>query len=192
MSVVYGKRGLSEMEFWKQLCRLETDIIFLLLHDFGVKNRSREPDFFCNILRFSEEDKAKLRMLCAKYDITKITDTYPEWLITRYRERILDIFTSIKKNIRYANEIRPYFENEFFDRRKYQNDAIRGCGELYDAFTLCKETLPVDADRYERFVGRIERITDLLIRWRKSDNRILRQIRRRENETVVTIIPEEG
>ena len=32
MAVVYGKRGLSDMEFWKQICRIEKNIIFLLLH----------------------------------------------------------------------------------------------------------------------------------------------------------------
>ena len=180
MSVVYGKRGLSDMEFWKFLCRIEKNMIFLLLHDFGVKNRSREPDFYCRILKFSEEDKQKLLELCEKYSIGKITDDYPEWLIKRFRDKILDTLASIKQNIRDANEVYPYYESEFYERRKYQDDAIRGCGELYDIFTLCKDTMPVDADRYEKFVNAIEHEADLLKGWRKSDNRILKQIRKRE------------
>jgi hypothetical protein len=180
MSVVYGERGLSEMEFWKLICRIEKNMIFLLLHDFGVKNRSREPDFFCRILKFSDEDRVSFIELCEKYSISKVTDTYPEWLIEMYRDRILNTLASIKQNIRDANEVYPYYESEFFERRKYQDDAIRECGELYDIFTLCKETLPVDADKYERFVKYIEKEATLLKGWRKSDNRILRQIRKRE------------
>ena len=182
MSVVYGKRGLSEMEFWKHLCRMEKEIIFLLLHDFGVKNRTRDPDFFCKVLRMSEEDRKTLKELCEKYKITKITDDYPEWLINRYRDKVLDTLARIKQNIRDANEVYPYFESEFYDRRRYQDDAIRECGELYDIFTLCKGTLPIDADRYDRFVNQIEREATLLKGWRKSDNRILKQIRKRDIE----------
>ena len=181
MSVVYGKRGLSEMEFWKHLCRMEKDMIFLLLHDFGVKNRSREPDFYCRILKFSEEDAKIFKELCDKYSIAKITDDYPEWLINRYRDRILDILAAMKQNIRDANEVYPYYESEFYERRKYQDDAIRECGELYDIFTLCKETLPIDIERYERFVQKIEREATLLKGWRKSDNRILKQIQKRDS-----------
>ncbi len=168
------------MEFWKQICRIEKNMIFLLLHDFGVKNRSREPDFVSHALKFSEEDRAMFMALCEKYSISKITDDYPEWLITRYRDRVLDTLASIKQNIRDANEVYPYYESEFYERRKYQDDAIRGCGELYDIFTLCKETLPVDAEKYERFVKHIEHEATLLKGWRKSDNRILKQIRQRE------------
>lgn len=192
MSVVYGERGLSNMEFWKQLCKMEKDMIFLLLHDFGVKNRSREPDFFFNIMNFSEEDKLKMRMLCIKYDITKITDTYPEWLITRYRDMILNILTKIKQNIRDANEVYPYYESEFYDRRRYQDDAIRACGELYDVFTLCRNTLPVDAERYDRFVDQIEYVSTLLKGWRKADNRILRQIKQRDRNLYMAINPAKG
>jgi hypothetical protein len=170
------------MEFWKQICRIEKNIIFLLLHDFGVKNRSREPDFFVKVLKFSEDDKEAFTEICEKYGIGKITDEFPEWLINRYRERILDTISSIKQNIRDANEVYPYYESEFYERRKYQDDAIRGCGELYDVFTLCKETLPVDADRYERFVQLIQYEATLLKGWRKSDNRILRQIQKRDSE----------
>ena len=182
MSVVYGKRGLSSMEFWKQLCRLEKEMIFLLLHDFGVRSRSRQPDFFAKILKMTDEDKRTLLEICEKYSIAKITDDYPEWLINRYRDRVLDTLTRIKQNVRDANEVYPYFESEFYDRRRYQDDAIRECGELYDIFTLCKETLPVDADRYERLVQKIEQVATLLRGWRKSDNRILRQIQKRESE----------
>jgi hypothetical protein len=161
---------------------MEKDIIFLLLHDFGVKNRSREPDFYCRILKMSDEDRQAFKELCEKYQITRITDDFPEWLIRRYRDEVLDILAKIKRNIRDANEVYPYFEAEFWDRRKYQDDAIRACGELYDIFTLCKGTLPIDADRYERFVQRIEYEVNLLKGWRKSDNRIIRQIRKRESE----------
>ncbi len=184
MSVVYGERGLSAMEFWKQVCRLEKDIIFILLHDFGIKNRTKTPDFYTRILNFTEEDAAKLKELCDKYNITKITDQYPEWLIKYFRETILKIITQLKQNIRDANEVYPYYESEYYTRRYFQDNAIRKCGELYDIFTVCKDALPVDAERFERFVARIENIATLLKKWRKSDNRILREIKKRMSKGV--------
>ena len=129
----------------------------------------------------SEEDRKTFKELCEKYQITRITDDFPEWLIKRYRDGVLDILAKIKRNIRDANEVYPYFESEFYERRKYQDDAIRACGELYDIFTLCKGTLPIDAERYDRFVQKIEYETTLLKGWRKSDNRILKQIQKRES-----------
>ena len=64
MSVVYGDRGLSKMEFWKQFCRLEADIMSYLLRDFGVKNRTREPEFYAKIYNFSKDDTEVFTRLC--------------------------------------------------------------------------------------------------------------------------------
>jgi hypothetical protein len=179
MSVVYGERGLSSMEFWRQARILEKIFMNLLLHDFGIKSRSRQPEFYASVLKMEEVDAKQFADLCEKYHITKITDRFPEWMIETRRTQVLEILQRMKRCIRDANEVYPYYESEFYERRKYQDDAIRACGELYDVFTACYDTLPIDADRYDRITIEIEKEATLLKGWRKSDNRILKQIRNR-------------
>ena len=126
-------------------------------------------------------DHAKqFRDLCAEYGVEKITDRFPEWIVDEMRHEILEVLTRLKRNIRDAYDVYPYYESEYFKRRMYQDDAIRNCGELYDVFTACKDTFPIDAEVYDKYVGRIEHICDLLKAWRKRENPILKQIRERE------------
>lgn len=179
MSVVYSKRGLSEMEFWKQLLKIEKLFIIFLLKDFGVKNRSREPEFYIKAYKMSDEDAEEFTKLCDSYGIAKITDNYPEWLIEKFRSDLLEILQRLKRNIRDANDVIPAFESEYYERRYYQDEAIRCCGELYDEFSLIKDILHVDPEKYMRYVGMIEYEATLLKGWRKADNKLLRQIKKK-------------
>jgi len=99
MSVVYGKRSLSDMEFWKQMIKLEREVRNSLLHDFGIKNRIREPDFYSRICKMEEEDAEAFKALCEKYDLISIVDKYPEWMIDDFRSAILRIIREIKQDI---------------------------------------------------------------------------------------------
>lgn len=180
MSVVYGDRGLSTMEFWKQLCKLEKKVVFILLRDFGVKSKTRNLEYYSHVVNMTDEDRKQFLGIADKYGITQLDETYPQWLLTFLRDGIMSIIESIKKNIRDANEIIPWKEFEYYDRRHYQDEAIRGCGELYDKFTLCKEILPIDANKYTEITNQIEFIATLLTAWRKSDNHFLRDIQTRE------------
>lgn len=179
MSVVYGDRGLSEMEFWKQILKIEKLFVIFLLRDFGVKNRSREPEFYIRAYKMSDEDAEMFRKLCETYDIEKITDNYPEWLICKFREDLLNIIQKCKMNIRDANDVIPAYESEYYERRYYQDEAIRCCGKLYDEFTLIKNILHIDEEKYMRYVKMIEYEATLLKGWRKSDNKLLRNIKKK-------------
>ncbi len=179
MSVVYGKRGLSQMEFWKMINKIEKEIIFLLLHDFGVKTRTRSPQFYASVEHMNEADVEQFKSICDKYHMQSIEDEYPAWLIEYLRDTTIRTIAKIKRNIRDANEVYPFYESEFYTRRHYQDEALRACGELYDIFTLAVETLHADPDKYGTYVKDIERLATLLKGWRKGDNRILRQIRKR-------------
>ena len=62
-----------------------------------------------------------------------------------------------------------------------QNAAIGNCEQLLQEFQYIIEVLPVNANKYLRFVDMIEREIALLKGWRKSDNRILKRIKENQN-----------
>ena len=168
------------MEFWKNACSIEKELAFIVLKDFGIKPRTRDPDFYAKAYRMNAEDASALQELCEKYGIKKVSESYPDWIIDYHRKRIIELVAELKENIRCANEVYPYYREEYIDRRRYQDEAIRCCGKLYDAFTLVKEMFSIDPDKYMGVVEKIEREGALLKGWRKSDNKIIAQIRKRE------------
>ena len=168
------------MEFWKNACALEKQMVFIVLHDFGIKPRVREPNFFAKVYKMKAEDAITFNGICEQYGIIRTTEDYPEWLMEMLRKTIIEKLMELKENIRSANEIYPYYRQEYIDRRRYQDEAIRCCGKLYDSFTLVKEMLSINPDKYMSVVEKIERERDLLTGWRKADNRIMAQIRKRE------------
>ena len=168
------------MEFWKNACAIEKELVFIVLKDFGIKPRTREPNFYAKAYRMDADDSAALQGICEKYGIRKVDESYPDWMINYHRQRIVELLVKLKENIRCANEIYPYYREEYIDRRRYQDEAIRCCGNLYDAFTLVKEMFSIDPEKYMKTVDKIERERALLKGWRKSDNKIIAQIRKRE------------
>ena len=170
------------MEFWKNANALEKELTFILLKDFGIKPRAREPAFFSKVYNMKPEDAITFNGICEQYGIIRVTEDYPKWLMDFHRCRIITILADLKENIRSANEVYPYYRAEYLARREYQNEAIRACGKLYDAFTTIKFTLNIDPDKYMGVVEKIERERALLKGWRKSDNKIMAQIRKREQQ----------
>lgn len=180
MSVPKSDQNLSQMEFWKNACALEKELVFIVLHDFGIKPRVREPNFFAKVYKMKTEDAIVFNGLCEQYGIVRVTEDYPAWVLDFNRCRIIRLLAELKENIRSANDVYPYYKAEYIARRGYQDEAIRCCGKLYDAFTLVKEMLSINPDKYMSVVEKIERERALLKGWRKSDNKIMAQIRKRE------------
>jgi len=168
------------MEFWKNACALEKELVFIVLCDFGAKPKVKSIDFVCNAYRMSKEDAETFSNLCEQYKITNAIEQYPEWLLDYHRRRIIELLADLKEAIRSANEVYPYYREEYITRREYQDEAIRCCGKLYDAFSSVKLMLSINADKYKGVVEKIERERALLKGWRKSDNKILTQIKKRE------------
>ena len=168
------------MEFWKNACALEKELVFIVLHDFGLKRRAREPQFFSKVYNMKAEDAITFNGLCEQYGIIRVTEDYPAWVLDFHRRHIIELLAELKENIRSANEVYPYYREEYITRRQYQDEAIRCCGKLYDAFTLVKEMLSINPDKYMGVVNKIERERALLKGWRKADNKIIQQIRKRE------------
>lgn len=176
MSVVASKRGLSGMEFWKNIDLLGREIREIVGRDFGIKPRTREPENLARVYKMAESDREVLVDICQKYGIERVAETYPAWKLERYRNRLMDLVSGIKADIRSANDVYPYYWEEYIDRRRFQDNAIRKCGMLYDEFTDIKRDLPIKAEKYMSLVEKIEKERKLLKGWRKSDNHIARRL----------------
>ena len=181
MSVLKNKRALSELEFFHNATELRREITLLLLRDFGVKDKVRTVKSLYGISNMEPEDTKKIQEMVEKYGMCgSIVEEYPMWLIDKMRNNVLNICHSMIMNITQANTIYPMSEEEFHDRRNFQNHAIGNCEQLLQEMQYIISIIPVDAQKYMRYVDMIEKEIALLKGWRKSDNKILKKIR--ENE----------
>ena len=168
MSVLKNKRSVSSLEFYHNAIMLRREITMLLLRDFGIKDKVRSVKSLYGVPGMEPEDEQKFREIVEKYEMkATIIEEYPAWLID-------------KMNITQANTIYPVCESEFYDRRNFQNHAIGNCEQLLQEMQYIISIIPVDAQKYIRYVETIEKEIALLKGWRKSDNKILKKIR--ENE----------
>ena len=178
MSVLKNKRALSELEFFHNATELRREITLLLLRDFGVKDKVRTVKSLYGISNMEPEDTKKIQEMVEKYGMCgSIVEEYPMWLIDKMRNNVLNIYHSMIMNITQANTIYPMSEEEFHDRRNFQNHAIGNCEQLLQEMQYIISIIPVDAQKYMRYVDMIEKEIALLKGWRKSDNKILKRIR---------------
>ena len=89
MSVIKNKRSLSELEFFHNAIKLRKEMTDLLLRDFGVKARKKDPQIFPKRYSMDKDDGEAFMKLCEKYKIVSIIETYPDWLINEFRTSIL-------------------------------------------------------------------------------------------------------
>lgn len=175
MSVIKNKRGISDLEFYRNAIKLRKDITLLLLRDFGIRNKVRKSTVIQG--KMSDEDAATLQALIDKYEYTNVLDQYPDWLIDKMRNNILNLCYCLVMNITQANTIYPTNESEYYDRRNYQNHAIGNCEQLLQEMQYIISILPTDVNKYLPYVSMIDEEIKLLRGWRKSDNRILRKLK---------------
>lgn len=180
MSVLKNKRSVSSLEFYHNAVSMRKEITSLLLRDFGVKNKVRDTVFLTK--NMSEEDAKLFKGLCEKYDFDGAIEEYPEWLIADLRKGVMNLLRNLIQNITAANSIYPVHESEYYERRKLQNAAIANCEQLLQEFQYIIDILPVNANKYLRYVDMIEKQIALLKGWRKSDNRILKRVRENQNK----------
>lgn len=182
MSVLKNKRNLSDLEFYRNGIVLRKNLTELLLKDFGIRDKIRKSVAITK--HMTEEDASTFQGIIDKYSCTNIIDEYPIWLIDKMRNNILDICHEMIMNITVANSIYPTYESEYYDRRNYQNHAVGNCEQLLQEMQYIISIIPVDANKFMPYVNMITREIQLLKGWRKSDNRILKSIRKKsEKET---------
>ncbi len=176
MSVVKNKRKESELEFFHNAYILRKEMTDLLLRDFGIKDKVRTVNKEPFIMKMEKDDQEVMLELFQKYHVIELSEQYPMWLIEKFRDSILNILHDLIMNITAANTIYPIYESELFERRNFQNRAIGNCEQLLQEMQYIISTVPVNANKYMRYVEMIEKEIALLKGWRKSDNKIMKRI----------------
>ncbi|MCM1220160.1 MAG: hypothetical protein NC548_37285 [Lachnospiraceae bacterium] len=182
MSVLKSKRKTSRLEFLHNAYVIQRSIVLLLLRDFGAKAKVRTVKAFSSMYKMTEEDMKRLVEIMERYNITSITEEYPEWLINDMRQRVLYECRMMIRNIIHANSIYPHNKEEFNDRRRYQTMAIGNCEQLIQELQYVISIINVDANKYLPYVDMVDREVALLRGWRKSDNRLLTKIKENERQ----------
>ena len=90
MSVLKNKRNLSDLEFYRNAIVLRRDLTILLLRNFGIKDKVRNATALTK--NMSEEDKIVFNELVKKYGQLYILDEYPDWLIDKMRNNIINYY----------------------------------------------------------------------------------------------------
>ena len=175
MSVPKGKRRESPFEVIKHFYRLRKDITDLLLRDFGYSQKKADNSMQRLFggkpyEELTEEQKAH-------YDKRKSRqDGFENWFIGYQRDTIMDCIRNATEYIFSANSIYPSSMEELMERRMFQNNAIGQCYRLLQELQYSIEVLPVDIEKYARFVEGIEKEIYLLKGWRKKDNKLKKGI----------------
>jgi hypothetical protein len=159
MSVLKNKRGLSKLEFYHNARKLREDITNMLLRDFGVRDKVR---------------KVKME---GDLEVTVI-EQYPDWLIVKFRESMMDILRNLVMNITAGNTIYPLTAAELQIRRQYQTAAIINCEQLLQEMQYCADILPVRLEKFLPYVDAIEFEIQLLKGWRKANNKLAEKIKK--------------
>jgi hypothetical protein len=159
MSVLKNKRGLSKLEFYHNARKLRQNITNLLLRDFGVKDKVRK-------IKTESGEEAT------------IIEGYPDWLIEKFRDSIIQILRNLMMNITAGNTVYPTNESELQLRRQYQTAAIVNCEQLLQEMHYCEDVLPIHVSKFLPYVEAIEFEVKLLKGWRKSSNKLNEKIKR--------------
>ncbi len=180
MSVPLSKQGLSDLELYHNAISLRRKLTFLLLRDFGIKDKVRNTGYFRHVANITEEDRKILEDLSEKYNIANpIIEEYPAWFLDFERKTIMDLMKSLIENITSANSIHPTTLAEYDLRREFEDKAICNCEVLLQEFQYVIRIIPIDIEKFKPYVESIDYEVTLLKGWRKSDNRLLKAIKKR-------------
>ena len=189
MSVLKNKRGQSKLEFYNNAMNLSTDITLCLMTNFGVT------------LKTSSGGKQAI----AKEDGEEvILGEHPEWLLNRFRNKIMTLVENLLSNITAGNSIYPtsmedpktpnapklpeqYIRrvqcDELADRRRYQTAAIGNCYQLIESlqyftrvFSRKFDTFKVSINKIIPFIDALHFEIRLLKGWRKQTNDLAKKL----------------
>lgn len=174
MSVLARNRTVSKLKFYangKELC---IKLMDLCQRDFGVK---MVRNIAINRKRMEEADAEVLAGLAEKYYGTpKLPAKYPDKVLEKYFHSVWGLAENMLHNIIRAYTLWPTCRAEADERRLYQDRAIGACETLIVELELASRVLDVPADRYKKFIERLDEEVGLLKGWRKSDNKRFKEL----------------
>ena len=101
---------------------------------------------------------------------------FEEWFISYQRDVIMHCITEATNYIFMANSIYPSIPEELTERRICQDKAIGQCFRLLQEIQYTIEILPINIEKYVRFIDGINKEISLLKGWRKSDNKFKKNL----------------
>ena len=183
-----NERPESKFQVLYDVKKLRNSIVTLCLRDFGVKSRTRTPDFYSNVYKMSEDDKEVFVEVLEKYGIVKsVLDEYPQWYIEKLRDRLLNNVFDLVDNVEKSN-VYPTTVHECDVRRDYQNAALANLFEIYQWIELASITLPLDKNKFIGYFDDIERIIASIKKLRKSDNIVRKRLVNKEKKEIAAAL----
>ena len=179
MSVAVRDRSKSQLDYYYNAVKLQVDITQLLLRDFGVKDKVRDVNFYAKINRMSDDDAKKFCNLPDKYNLgSKIAEEYPQWLIDKLRDQMMDALGKMLECITLANSLQTINNlRQFYDRQSNINRAIGYCKDLLRIMQYALRILPIDCNKLMPYVGAILQEIEDLKHYRKKTNKDQKKIR---------------
>ena len=176
-----GKRTQSKIEFLTFTYDLYGAVVGFLLKDFGIKAINRDLKTFAYKAKMSTDDGIVFAELCEKYRIDVEAD-YPMYVLEHFRNCCLRELDNILHNIIDANTIYPNTMYEFNLRRGYQHKAISSAYMLHQLFIIINKLFHPNTEKYMVYVDMVDKEISLLKKWKKSDNKILRALKEKEEK----------
>ena len=154
MSVVLSKRRRSKLEVIYKAEQLNDILVDLMQRNFAINSRYAKFRYgFFNGNSISETEITKRRIL-----------------LSEYKKQVNNIIERIIHDLRSANAIFPTKDEDFEERRKYQNQAISECDVLEGILQKVARIFDVDLRAYKNPIENIITIKQQIKRWRSSDN----------------------
>lgn len=106
MSVPKRKRKEPKTAFYEKYYKLNDMIVRFIMKDFGMKPVTKDVRVFIKNKKIDEDDISDMMYLFEKYNIV-VESRYPEYMMDRYRNSILDILEELGKHITNGYTIYP-------------------------------------------------------------------------------------
>ncbi len=165
------------MEFMHNAIKLRDYITFKVLKDFGLKKKVRDKTYFIDTTTLTPDERNALSKALAKTELNISVEEYPAWFIERERNYILDLCRDMYHYITTANNIYISTVEEGIQRRQFQNLAITCVERLIQELQYLMKIIPtIQANQLIPFIDMAQREIALLKGWRKSDNRIRKEV----------------
>jgi len=194
MGVKVPDRGKSKADFMHNALRLRQEVTELLLRDFGVRGRiyrkveragvdNEAREKFLRVIGHYDiypEDWAEIEGILGSCTYEEATlGEFPGWLVDHFRTAILHIMETMMGHLYMGNSIYITMESEYQQRRAHWNAAIGCVYNLAAWLDYIRQTLPVDVNKYDRYLDRCQREIAMLRGVKKSDNSVMSTIRKR-------------
>ena len=177
MSVLKAKRQPSPFEVEHHAYKVRATITDLALRKFGIKEYQEKPKP-ADYCKWSEQQKIGYDRSIEKR--RERYEAFVEWFIPDEQKAILSLTRSLIHEIHLANKISMIAHSttiaECDARRLHQNLALGYCDNLIQELQYIISTLFVNVEKYEDITKMIIHEQELIKGWRKSDNKVRRQV----------------